>query len=253
MERKNIVDSDESLPSTLKLDEQSMTAWLNTLRFLPVDPTQLLAWIDGPLKQFFGFDRLVCIHGELVAGQISVTHCLTTGFTPEQEIERSQSFDLAQRGTILKWLSDRRPFYINVETPPSHATEFEMEDIRRNDLGNIAAHGVLNVRTNAGTYFSFSGILPIATDWHLDALRLIVPVLNDLYLTYIANLARNDAQLDVLSPRQRAIVRHLVAGAENKEIAKIMGISEKTVRNQLSEIYALLKIHKRSQLQAFLR
>jgi len=178
---------------------------------------------------------------------------LTIGFTDEHKAHISAAFELGQRGALERWLSNRQPFCIDPETPPSYVTPFELEEIRRFSMGNIVAHGVLNAKNNAGTYFSFAGIPSPLSNWHLDAIRLISPVLNDLYLSDIANSSSREASFTTLSPRQKVIVRLLVAGLDNKTIARKMETTEKTVRNQLSNIYSLLKIHKRSQLQAFLR
>lgn len=248
----DIIHANPVLPRNMTLSQQDMDVWLEALCRLPTDPAQLLLWIDGPLRHFFAFERLICAHGELVAGQIKVTHWLASGFTAQQQVQLVSSFELAQRGSLAWWLANRRPFYIDPEAPPCYATAFEVEEIRFYGMGNIVAHGILNAKTNAGTYFSFSGVKPPLSEWHLDALRLITPVLNDLFLAYITTSSHVDSRLDTLSPRQKVIVRHLMAGFDNKTIARSMGISEKTVRNQLSEVYFQLGVHTRTQLLALL-
>ena len=249
----NSTNEIRAVPETLGLSQDDLNCWMEALRFLPTDPAQIMAWIEGPLKKFFPFDRVICIHGELIAGQIVVTHWLASGFSEEQQSQQTSAFETAQRGALAKWIFDRQPFYIDRADPPSYATEFEIEEMHRLDMENIAAHGILNVKANAGTYFSFAGVRPPLSNWHLNALRIVTPVLNDLFLTSIARSTNYDEQLNALSPRQKMIVRYLVAGFDNRAIAKNMDVSEKTIRNQLSEIYAVFKIYKRSELQAFLR
>lgn len=52
---------------------------------------------------------------------------------------------------------------------------------------------------------------------------------------------------DQLTTRERDIIRLLVAGESNAEIARDLGVSEKTVRNQLSAIFSKLKVADRTQ------
>lgn len=211
-------------------------------------------WVVGPLRAFFPFQQAFLCHGELVAGQIRVTHWKSVGHGPAYLEQLATTFELRQRGSLGWWLANRQPFAIDPHHPPPYSTTFEIEEIQAFSLRSIAAHGIINVKASAGTYFSFAGVgTPSA--WHIDALRLIAPVLNDLLLGYVATQQAQALQkgLAVLTPSQTTIVRHIVAGADDKSIARSLGIAEKTVRNQLTRAYAILGVHKRSQLIALLR
>jgi DNA-binding NarL/FixJ family response regulator len=59
--------------------------------------------------------------------------------------------------------------------------------------------------------------------------------------------------LDSLTCRQKDIVRQVAAGKDDKTVGRLLGISEKTVRNQLTAIYGQLGVCKRAQLMALLR
>ena len=50
-----------------------------------------------------------------------------------------------------------------------------------------------------------------------------------------------------LTEREAAILRLLAQGSSNQEIALKLNISEKTVRNRLSEIFAKLQLNNRTQ------
>lgn len=54
----------------------------------------------------------------------------------------------------------------------------------------------------------------------------------------------------LLSPQERKIPPLIAAGKTNKEIAEILGLSDKTVKNYLSNIYLKLQVNGRSQLAA---
>lgn len=103
------------------------------------------------------------------------------------------------------------------------------------------------------SYFSFTAVKSPLSGWHLDALRLIAPVLNDLFLRLVAAQQSPELSSATLTNRQLAIVRHVVAGLDDKSIARMLGVTAKTVRNQLSEIYTQVGVHKRMQLLALLR
>lgn len=51
-----------------------------------------------------------------------------------------------------------------------------------------------------------------------------------------------------LTRRQVAVIRELLRGRSNKEIAKILGIREQTVKNVMSEIFERLNVEDRLQL-----
>ena len=51
-----------------------------------------------------------------------------------------------------------------------------------------------------------------------------------------------------LTPREKEIMAWIVKGLTNKEIAKQLGISDKTIKVHLSHIFNKLKVHRRMQL-----
>lgn len=54
----------------------------------------------------------------------------------------------------------------------------------------------------------------------------------------------------LLSPQERKIPPLVADGKTNKEIAEILGLSDKTIKNYLSNIYLKLQVSGRSQLAA---
>jgi DNA-binding NarL/FixJ family response regulator len=51
-----------------------------------------------------------------------------------------------------------------------------------------------------------------------------------------------------LNPRETEVLRFLVQGLANKEIATRMEVSESTVKNTLQQLFAKTDVHTRSQL-----
>ena len=54
-------------------------------------------------------------------------------------------------------------------------------------------------------------------------------------------------RISELTAREEEILRHLAKGASNQEIAARLDVSEKTVRNRLSEIFGKLRLNNRTQ------
>lgn len=50
-----------------------------------------------------------------------------------------------------------------------------------------------------------------------------------------------------LKPAERALLELLVGGSDNRVLAERLGCSEKTIRNRLSDLYAKLHLHNRTQ------
>ena len=55
---------------------------------------------------------------------------------------------------------------------------------------------------------------------------------------------------DILSPQERRILALVVEGKTNKEIAKALGLSDKTIKNYLSNAFQKLHVGRRSHAAA---
>lgn len=236
------------------LTQADLRLWLDAVRYRPLSSEYLLPWLEGPLRRFFPYRGFILGHGELDAGQLKLTHMLASGHEEAYLHRIGNTFELAQRGSLKWWLASRQPFYIDLEAPPFHASDFELDEIAQFGLGNVAIHGVLNLKSTAGTYFGFAGVKEPLGEWHLEALRLMAPVLNDLLLCHFSPEPEQlPALLHTLSQRQKAIVYHLAAGLRPKAIAQALGLTVVAVRTQIAAIYARAGVHKQADLIAMLK
>jgi len=78
-------------------------------------------------------------------------------------------------------------------------------------------------------------------------------ILDPTITTHVLNLVRSGSpvsehdKLASLSAQERRVLALVAEGKTNKEIAEQMGLSDKTVKNYLSNIFEKLKINRRSQ------
>ena len=59
--------------------------------------------------------------------------------------------------------------------------------------------------------------------------------------------AEGPQPIDDLTKREEDILKGVVAGKSNKEIARDLGVSDKTVRNQITGIFAKLGVSSRQE------
>lgn len=80
---------------------------------------------------------------------------------------------------------------------------------------------------------------------------MLDPVAANLVLGEVRRKSKRDEHpLAGLNPKQVEIVRWMAEGLSNKEVAAKMNLSEKTVRNYVSEIFGRLGMESRSQVIA---
>ncbi|MDY0961923.1 MULTISPECIES: helix-turn-helix transcriptional regulator [Massilia] len=234
------------------LSDGDVADWLSALRSPLAQPDTIAQWIDGPVKKFFPYERMIIAHGVVIADQLTITDIFQIGHSQEYLSQLQRKFDVSTRGSLKRWMKNRMPFFIDPEQSCDFVSALELDEIQRFDLKNIAGHGTLDLHSSSGTYVSFCGVRPPLSQWHLDALSIIVPQLTEIYLRQSGIQGRSGNHL-VLTVREKSIVRLLVEGTDSKTIGRKLDISEKTVRNQLTALYAKAGVSNRVQLVARLR
>ena len=84
---------------------------------------------------------------------------------------------------------------------------------------------------------------------------LITPMLAPALLEFVRAGAQDgrsrSASGSVLTPRELQVLEYIVAGKSNREIAEVLYIEEKTVKNHISNIYS--KLHLKNRYEAITR
>lgn len=220
---------------------------------LPTESKQFPAWLDQYLKPLFRCEKLFCVHGDVIAGEVKATHWLASGYETTAFQSFTRTFEWSQRGCLKWWLQHRKPFLLDIQAPPPYASEFEIQEMHFSGLHSVVGHGLINHLAKEGSYFSLGNLADPLGPWHLELMELVMPVMHSQFLDFIHQQAHISLDMEGIPPRQREILRHTLRGLSDKEIALQMTISEKTVRNQLSKLYKILHVSSRMQLMAKLR
>ena len=241
--------------------DPDLSAWIGALRVLPTAPVteaDVLAWVEGPLRRFFAFEKFLGAYGNLSGGRIQMRLLVSSGHAPEFLAGLETTFGLKSRGCFAWWVANRRAFILDSTGAQDEAgapivpSKREFDEIERFSLGVVAAHGVIDPFANAGTYISFSGAPETQPKRNLAALNLIAPVLHTLFLL-TKQAPASAVDLMVLTDRQREMVDLALTGLSDKAIARRLSISDHTVGNHFRAIYERLGVSKRSQLIALLK
>jgi DNA-binding CsgD family transcriptional regulator len=239
----------------------NLDAWIGALRVLPAAPVSendVLGWVEGPLREFFPFERFLGAYGNLSGDRIQMRSLVSSGHSPEFLTGLEERFDLKSRGCFAWWVSNRKAFILDKTGALDEAgvaitaSRRELEEIDRFSLGVVAAHGVIDPFVNAGTYLSFSGVPRAQPKRTLATLALIAPVLHTLFLL-TKQAEKSVIDLTALTTRQRELVDLALTGVSDKAIARRLAISDHTVGNHFRAIYERLGVSKRSQLIALLK
>jgi DNA-binding CsgD family transcriptional regulator len=252
------VQKTDASPNLSGLDLQTWLEVLSAVPGAPVTESDILAWVEGPLRKFFPFEKFLGAYGGLSGGMIRMRSLVTSGY-PQQFLSTLEDvFDLTSRGCFSWWTSKRKPFFLDEtgardeQDVEIHASKRELEELQRFALGAVAAHGVIDPYAKAGTYISFAGVPRTRHKRTLAALDLIAPVLHSLFMA-TKPVEKGRVDLTALTGRQRELIDLALEGLSDKAIARRLSISDHTVGNHFRAIYAQLGVSKRSQLIALLK
>ena len=178
--------------ASVDLSGPDLQTWLEVLSALPAAPvteSDILAWVEGPLRKFFPFEKFLGAYGGLSGGMIRMRSLVTSGYpqeflsTLEDVFDRDVArmfFVVGIQAEALLSRRDRRAG--RARRFRLFASKRELEELKRFALGAVAAHGVIDPYAKAGTYISFAGVPRTRHKRTLAALDLIAPVLHSLFM-----------------------------------------------------------------------
>ncbi len=208
-------------------------------------------WTKIWLRPLLPHASLLCGFGHLHAGGVNLDYVLTVDY-PIGHIEAIRNRVGAIDTPILRrWLAVREPLLFEAEHPWPDIPENWLASFRHHDLRNIAVHAVIDTERCLGTYHSFYRIPGTPGEHHLEVLRRLTPLLHQVLCRVIDNLGsqnRFTTALAVLTEREREVLRWLMLGKTNGQIARLAVMSENTVKHHLTSSFGKLQVENRSQL-----
>lgn len=210
--------------------------------------TQFLQWTKGELQNLFPHEIFVCGIGRIHIDGIKINRMLSSsGYI--QAIRRPNGEVFSP--IVARWCQEQRPQLFETESVQTGYPVKWLAIVQEYQLRNIATHGMRDLNGNVSSYFNFSRIPGKLTAHHAHTLTLLVPHLHvalGKVLTHIQPIERAETQnTPPLSPREREILQWIQLGKTSWEIAQILKIAEKTVRNHVQHVLAKLHVKNRTQ------
>jgi DNA-binding NarL/FixJ family response regulator len=143
--------------------------------------------------------------------------------------------------------------FLDISMPLATGAEI-IHDIRRWSpdtrivvFTGITSPGLLAGVMEAGVDGLFSKSVPVSD--MLDKLPLILQGSRHIASEF-TDLIRQGQQSEALSGRERQVLNMIVSGKSNKEIARLLNISPKTVEKHRASVMSKLEVHTVAQLMA---
>ena len=233
----------------LDLGDIKNRAYLSVLTQLieATDEDQFIAILRGELRSFIPHRALICGYGRINPHTVSGYRVVSVDF-PMEYLDGLKKDDGGLLSPLMeRWIVSREPVFFDSDI----ATDFPedwLARVRKHDLGNIVAHGVPDLESNASSYFNFCGVPGPLTQHQAYLINLIIPHLH-VALSRVLLKKESCSPNPTFTPRETEILSWLYMGKTNWEIGQILDVSEKTVKNNLYAIYQKLNVANRTQAQ----
>lgn len=214
-------------------------------------PAQMLQWARVELQQIFPHGAFIFRMGRIGSGGFKDLSLLSSGFTIKhlQAIRQSEGELLSL--DMGRWIKEQKPQLFEEDFARTDQALNWCNSFQKYQLGNIAVHGIHDPNSNITSYFNFSRIPGKLTPYHAYLLELLVPHMHFALIKVLPQAksrTRKSAQGQLLiSLRQREILRWIQQGKTSWEIAQILNITEKTVRNHVQNALIKLRVKNRAQ------
>lgn len=210
-----------------------------------------VAWTRAHLRCVLPHGALICGVGRIEGRGALPLAVLTDDFPGDYLVAIRGPDGQYHTPTMQRWLASGEPQLFEADAPAAGTDPEWLRLFLDSDLRNIAAHGVFDVARGYASYFSLHRIPGRLGESHRRALRLIVPHMHVALLAVLQRAAQCDGSpAPRLGAREREVLHWMREGKTNAEIALILGLSFKTVKNQVQSILVKLRVNNRAQAVA---
>lgn len=186
--------------------------------------------------------------GQVAMNELHIQHVVSVDYPADGIAALQRRVGLGERRALASWLADREPLLLRLPDDGPRLSALERDEFERLALGRVAAHGVLDTASLAGSYFSFSRVCPTLPDHACRRwLKLLVPHLHQALATTVCMRTGSERDLPTLTTTEAALMQMIAAGLTNADIARTRCRSEATVRNQVHHLLRKLGARNRAE------
>lgn len=207
-------------------------------------------WCGEEVRAFLPFGMLIVATGRLTHGLLFVDNLLGVDYPDEFMRQILRRVPLSERKVIQTWLTCRQPQIVTPVDIETNLSELERFEFLSFDLGNFAAHGVINPAGTYASYFSFARVGEPLGDKTRKKLKLLAPHLHQALMTALMpapNTTPGPTAYSLFSPKQLLVLRGLLEGLTNLQIASRVNRSPHTIKHQVAQILKRLGAANRAE------
>ena len=210
-------------------------------------------WTQEDLQLCFPHGAFIGGAGRIYRSSLVPLEMLSSNF-PSNYLTNAHSEKTGYRTpTIQRWLKTGEPQLFEHHNSHSDQDFTLMQTFKTSGLCNIASHGLRELTNSSATYFSFHQIPDQLGSYHIQLLEVLVPNMHAALLRVIrrSHTALVQQDFGLLSRREWQVLIWISKGKTNSEIAAILGVSFKTIKNQVQSI--LIKLNVNNRIQAAIK
>lgn len=209
-------------------------------------------WVREQLRTVFPHEIFVAALGRIYNVGSVPTHFLTVDFPLTYTENLKNSAGAIESPVMNRWLASGRPqvFELGATYWPE-ATAQWLDNFIQHDVRNVIAHGLVDRQSRRFAAFNFGRLPGAITEQHVLFVERINPILFEAaWRTVEARAKPRTTQMPpvILADAEAEIIGLVARGLSNKEIARMRGISESTVKTYLGRASAKLGARRRSEL-----
>lgn len=211
---------------------------------------EFATWCRIELRQFLPFELMVCAVGRLFGDMIVVDELQGVDYPAAFVASLKGQLALSDRWALQRWLRTREPQIIDSTNAADILSPLEHTELTAYALENIAAHGLIAPDGLQASYFSFSRIRGGLNEATAAKLRMVVPHLHQVRTQIAWRHLHQTGEVhpaSQLTPRELEVLRWILRGKTNGQIAALLGRSAQTVKHQVASVLGKLGAANRAQ------
>lgn len=218
---------------------------------------QLFAWTQGLLQCVLRHEALICLTRKSDADSFEATSYSTDTSAAEsihQLCRQEPEFTL---GLIQEWQARRYQAVLrDIDGAALAPGNVLQKELSRLGASRVIGHGTYDASGLTHSFFLFACRPDDVGPQQLRLVEMLVPFLHSAWMRTQVNLGgeRGDkgngasaAGRDLLTEREKEVLRWMYLGKSNHEIGMILGISPLTVKNHVQAILRRLDVQNRAQ------